>query len=117
MTVSRPSRWNPHDANGSSRARAASSAPTSPSSRDGSDQPTLRTSGPLPGHRVRGRPADPDPEAGQRIRIDRSVLLVPGDMFGIEKGIRFGFGFDIQHTLKGLALAGETLASLGASLA
>ena len=44
-----------------------------------------------------------------RIRAERSVLLVPGEMFGIENGIRFGFGYDIEHTLKGLALAGEIL--------
>jgi DNA-binding transcriptional MocR family regulator len=56
-------------------------------------------------------------EIVERIRLDRSVLLVPGEMFGVDNGIRFGFGYDIQHTLKGLALVGETLASLGASLA
>ncbi|HEV8087423.1 MAG TPA: aminotransferase class I/II-fold pyridoxal phosphate-dependent enzyme [Actinomycetota bacterium] len=54
----------------------------------------------------------PTREVVERIREDRSVLLVPGEMFGIENGIRFGFGYDIQHTLKGLSLAGETLASL-----
>jgi aspartate/methionine/tyrosine aminotransferase len=58
----------------------------------------------------------PTREIVERIRRDRSALLVPGEMFGIDNGIRFGFGYDIQHTLKGLALAGETLASLGASL-
>jgi hypothetical protein len=54
----------------------------------------------------------PTREVVERIRQDKSVLLVPGEMFGIENGIRFGFGYDIQHTLKGLSLAGETLASL-----
>jgi hypothetical protein len=49
-----------------------------------------------------------------RIRMERSVLLVPGEMFGIEGGIRFGFGFDIDETLKGLALVGETLAEAAA---
>jgi aspartate/methionine/tyrosine aminotransferase len=48
----------------------------------------------------------------ERIRVDRSVLLVPGEMFGVGNGIRFGFGYDVQHTLKGLALAAETLAAL-----
>ena len=48
----------------------------------------------------------------ERIRADRSVLLVPGSMFGIGKGIRFGFGFDIEHTLAGLARVDETLAEL-----
>jgi aspartate/methionine/tyrosine aminotransferase len=44
-----------------------------------------------------------------RIREERSVLLVPGDMFGIGKGIRYGFGFDIEHTMKGLAQAEDLL--------
>ncbi len=48
----------------------------------------------------------------ERIRTDRSVLLVPGSMFGIGKGLRFGFGYDIGHTLEGLARVGQTLAEL-----
>jgi aspartate/methionine/tyrosine aminotransferase len=47
-----------------------------------------------------------------RIRQEQSVLLVPGDLFGLGKGIRFGFGYDIEHTLKGLARVDETLAGL-----
>jgi aspartate/methionine/tyrosine aminotransferase len=47
-----------------------------------------------------------------RIREERSVLLVPGDMFGLGRGMRFGIGFDVEHTLKGLALVDETLAQL-----
>jgi aspartate/methionine/tyrosine aminotransferase len=50
----------------------------------------------------------------ERIRQDRSVLLVPGDMFGVKKGLRFGFGYDIEHTLKGLALVDEALAEVQA---
>lgn len=44
-----------------------------------------------------------------RVRQERSVLLVPGDMFGIGKGIRYGFGFDIEHTMKGLERAEDLL--------
>ncbi len=33
-------------------------------------------------------------------------------MFGLEKGIRFGFGYDIEATLKGLARVDETLADV-----
>ena len=44
-----------------------------------------------------------------RIRRERSVLLVPGDMFGVGKGIRYGFGFDIERTMKGLAIAEDLL--------
>jgi aspartate/methionine/tyrosine aminotransferase len=47
-----------------------------------------------------------------RIREEGSVLLVPGDAFGLGKGIRFGFGFEIEHTLKGLARVDDTLAAL-----
>jgi len=48
----------------------------------------------------------------ERIRTEQSVLLVPGEMFGVKRGIRFGFGYDIDHTLKGLARVDETLASV-----
>ena len=48
----------------------------------------------------------------ERIRQEQSVLLVPGDMFGLGKGLRFGFGYDIEHTLKGLARVDETLAAV-----
>jgi aspartate/methionine/tyrosine aminotransferase len=48
----------------------------------------------------------------ERIRTQRSVLLVPGDMFGLKKGLRFGFGYDIDHTLKGLSLVDEVLAEV-----
>ncbi len=47
-----------------------------------------------------------------KIRREQSVLLVPGEMFGLGKGIRFGFGFDMEHTMKGLARVDETLAAL-----
>jgi hypothetical protein len=49
----------------------------------------------------------------ERIRTEQSVLLVPGEMFGLKRGIRFGFGYDIEHTLKGLARVDETLAAIG----
>src|SRR6185436_9448363 len=47
-----------------------------------------------------------------RIREEQSVLLVPGEMFGIGRGLRFGFGYDIEHTMKGLARVDETLAAV-----
>jgi aspartate/methionine/tyrosine aminotransferase len=43
------------------------------------------------------------------IREEQSVLLVPGDMFGLGKGFRIGFGNDIEKTLKGLARVDEVL--------
>jgi aspartate/methionine/tyrosine aminotransferase len=48
----------------------------------------------------------------ERIRTERSVLLVPGSMLGLKKGLRFGFGYDIEHTLKGLSLVDEVLAAI-----
>jgi aspartate/methionine/tyrosine aminotransferase len=53
-------------------------------------------------------------ELTDRIRREQSVLLVPGDMFGLKKGIRFGFGYDVEHTMKGLAKVDETLATIAA---
>jgi aspartate/methionine/tyrosine aminotransferase len=41
----------------------------------------------------------------ERIRTQQSVLLVPGEMFGLGNGFRIGFGFDIEHTIKGLERA------------
>jgi len=46
-----------------------------------------------------------------RIRRDHSVLLVPGDMLGAGRSLRFGFGYDIERTLRGLARVDECLAS------
>jgi aspartate/methionine/tyrosine aminotransferase len=44
-----------------------------------------------------------------RVRRERSVLLVPGDMLGAGRSLRFGFGYDIERTLAGLARVDETL--------
>ncbi|HEY6567867.1 MAG TPA: aminotransferase class I/II-fold pyridoxal phosphate-dependent enzyme [Actinomycetota bacterium] len=50
----------------------------------------------------------------ERIRQEQSVLLVPGEMFGLKRGIRFGFGYDIEHTLKGLSRVDDVLAQMAA---
>jgi hypothetical protein len=47
-----------------------------------------------------------------QLREESSVLLVPGEYFGLEKGIRTGFGYDIQKTLKGLTLMVEMIQKL-----
>ncbi len=47
-----------------------------------------------------------------RLLKERSVLLVPGDQFGLDKGIRVGFGYDMQKTLKGLVMMEETIRGL-----
>ncbi|HEX9122649.1 MAG TPA: aminotransferase class I/II-fold pyridoxal phosphate-dependent enzyme [Actinomycetota bacterium] len=51
-------------------------------------------------------------DLAERIRTERSVLLVPGEMFGLGNGFRFGYGYDIEHTLKGLARVDEVLRTL-----
>jgi len=38
-----------------------------------------------------------------KLRIEQSVLITPGDHFGAGKYIRVGYGYDIDYTLKGLA--------------
>ncbi len=48
----------------------------------------------------------------ERLRIEKSVLLVPGDQFGLDKGIRVGFGYDIKKTLKGLVMMEEIIREL-----
>jgi len=50
----------------------------------------------------------------ERVREEQSVLLVPGEMLGIDNGIRVGFGYQIDDTMQGLALVGKTLANIGA---
>ena len=47
-----------------------------------------------------------------RIRERQSVLLVPGAQFGIGRGLRFGFGYDIDHTLAGLRRVSRELRAL-----
>lgn len=48
----------------------------------------------------------------ERVRREKSVLLVPGAMLGAGNGIRFGYGYDMEHTLEGLARVDEILADL-----
>lgn len=50
-----------------------------------------------------------------RIREEQSVLLVSGDMFGLGRGFRVGFGFDVEHTRKGLERVATVLAELSAT--
>jgi aspartate/methionine/tyrosine aminotransferase len=44
-----------------------------------------------------------------RIRLEQSVLVVPGEQFGMGKYLRIGFGSDMDYTLKGLERVGEAL--------
>ncbi len=47
-----------------------------------------------------------------RFRKDQSVLITPGAHFGIGKYIRIGFGYEINHTLRGLKKLDAPLAEL-----
>jgi aspartate/methionine/tyrosine aminotransferase len=47
-----------------------------------------------------------------RLRIEQSVLLTAGDQHGLDKGIRTGFGYDVEKTLKGLARVEALMRSL-----
>jgi DNA-binding transcriptional MocR family regulator len=47
-----------------------------------------------------------------RLRVERSVLLTAGDQHGLDKGIRAGFGVDVEKTLKGLARVEALMRSL-----
>jgi len=44
-----------------------------------------------------------------RLRLEQSVLLVPADQFGLQKGLRLGYGYDIEKTLRGLARVDKIL--------
>jgi aspartate/methionine/tyrosine aminotransferase len=50
----------------------------------------------------------------ERIRDEQSVLLVPGDHFGIDGYVRVGFGCDPEILIGGLERAGEVLDRIGA---
>jgi len=44
-------------------------------------------------------------ELVNRLRVEQSVLLSPGDHFGLDRGIRIGFGYNVEKSLEGLARA------------
>lgn len=39
--------------------------------------------------------------------------MVPGEQLGVASGLRFGFGYDLAKTLRGLAAAGRELDRTG----
>jgi aspartate/methionine/tyrosine aminotransferase len=47
-----------------------------------------------------------------RLRVEKSVLIVPGDHFGMDGYLRVGFGEPSDYTKSGLGRLGELLASL-----
>lgn len=54
----------------------------------------------------------------ERLRIEKSVLVVPGDHFGMGRYLRIGFGSDASHLASSLERIGDVLDSIaGARLA
>jgi aspartate/methionine/tyrosine aminotransferase len=51
----------------------------------------------------------PSTQLVDRIRLEQSVLVVPGEQFGMGNYVRIGFGGDPDHLLKGLERVAETL--------
>ncbi len=48
-------------------------------------------------------------QLSEKLRMERSVLIVPGDQFGMGKHIRIGFGSDRDYVERGLARISQTL--------
>jgi aspartate/methionine/tyrosine aminotransferase len=51
-------------------------------------------------------------ELANRLRTERSVLIVPGDHFGMDRYIRFGYGERADYLRAGLARVSELLAGV-----
>jgi DNA-binding transcriptional MocR family regulator len=51
----------------------------------------------------------------ERLRVERSVLLVAGDQVGLGKGFRIGFGYDREKLSAGLDVVGEALDEVAAT--
>jgi aspartate/methionine/tyrosine aminotransferase len=49
----------------------------------------------------------------ERLRVERSVLLAPGDYFDLNGYVRIGFGSDPKYLESTLTLIGEFLSSVG----
>ncbi len=51
-------------------------------------------------------------ELATRLRLEKSVLIVPGDHFGMDRYIRFGYGERPEYLRAGLARLSELLATV-----
>ncbi len=47
-----------------------------------------------------------------RVMKEQSVLIMPGEFFGMGKNLRLGYGYDLDYTLRGLARVDEVLNAL-----
>ena len=48
-------------------------------------------------------------ELAERLRVEKDVLVVPGDHFGMDRFIRIGFGLPHDELAEALGRIGETL--------
>ena len=55
-------------------------------------------------------------ELDERLRMEKSTLIVPGDQFMLDGYIRFGFGNEAPYLLAGLERVGEMLDSASATM-
>ena len=51
-------------------------------------------------------------ELANRLRVEKSVLIVPGEHFGMDRYIRFGFGERLEYLKQGLTRVSELLADV-----
>ncbi len=61
---------------------------------------------------VRYRPDIGSPELAERLRVEQSVLIVPGHHFGIDSTMRLGFGLPEDELVEGLDRLGAVFESL-----
>ena len=47
-----------------------------------------------------------------RVMKEQSVLIMPGEFFGMGKYLRLGYGYDLDYTLRGLGRVDEVLNAL-----
>ena len=52
-----------------------------------------------------------------RLRLEKSVLIVPGDHFGMDHYLRLGFGDEPRRLSEGLERLGEAIADCGLRIA
>ena len=52
-------------------------------------------------------------ELNDRLRREQSVLLVPAGHFGVRNGLRVGFGYSAEKTVRGLKRLGTLLGLQG----
>lgn len=64
---------------------------------------------------VRYHAPDPSLELAERLRVEHSLLVVPGAHFGVEGTLRIGFGPPEEELVSGLERLGSVFAAAGAA--